>query len=115
VASFKRPAPKVEKPQVPQPTYVSPTVEVSKPATTVHEPNDPVKILAKTCKKRDTDIDLTISIKLPSKAVYDIAADEFENGGDKFIDCLIEGVDVNSIISALRNALVEAYTLADDE
>jgi Ni,Fe-hydrogenase I large subunit len=115
VASFKRPTPKVEEPQVPRPTYVSPTVEVSKPATTVHEPNDPVKILAKTCKKRDTDIDLTISIKLPSKAVYDIAADEFENGGDKFIDCLIEGVDVNSIISALRNALVEAYTLADDE
>lgn len=118
VASFRKPTPKEEipTPVVEAPAYVSPKIESKfvQPTSNI-DPQDPVKILAKTCKKRDTDIDLTLSIKLPSKAVYDIAADEFENGGDKFIDCLIDGVDVQSIISALRSALVEAYTSVNNE
>ena len=75
--------------------------------------SDPIRILAKTCKKRDTDIDLTISIKLPSKAVYDIASEEFEDGGSKFINYLIDEIDINSIISELRNALTIAYESSD--
>lgn len=117
-ATFKKPAPEPEVtiPSAPPPTatpaYIHPVVE-----TKYEEPSesDPVRILAKTCKKRDTDIDLTISIKLPSKAVYNIAAAEFEDGGSKFINYLIEGIDINSIISELRNALTTAYESSDSE
>lgn len=117
-ATFKKPAqePEVTMPSAPPPTvtpaYIHPTVE-----TKYEEPSasDPVRILAKTCKKRDTDIDLTISIKLPSKAVYNIASAEFEDGGSKFINYLIEGIDINSIISELRNALTAAYESSDSE
>ena len=99
-------------PPVVTPEYIRPTVE-----TTYEEPStsDPVRILAKTSKKRDTDIDLTISIKLPSKSVYTIASEEFEDGGSKFINYLIEGIDINSIISELRNALTAAYESSDSE
>lgn len=94
------------------PACIHPTVEAKyeEPSST-----DPVRILAKTCKKRDTDIDLTISIKLPSKAIYNIASAEFEDGGSKFINYLIEGIDINSIILELRNALVSAYESSDSE
>ena len=117
-ASFKKvaPEPEVTMPSTPPPAvtpaYIQPTVE-----TKYEEPSasDPVRILAKTCKKRDTDIDLTISIKLPSKAVYNIASAEFEDGGSKFINYLIEGIDINSIISELRNALTAAYESSDSE
>ena len=110
------PEPEVVIPSTPPPVitpeYIRPTVE-----TTYEEPStsDPVRILAKTSKKRDTDIDLTISIKLPSKSVYTIASEEFEDGGSKFINYLIEGIDINSIISELRNALTAAYESSDSE
>ena len=110
------PEPEVAIPSTPPPVvtpeYTRPTVE-----TTYEEPStsDPVRILAKTSKKRDTDIDLTISIKLPNKSVYKIASEEFEDGGSKFINYLIEGIDINSIISELRNALTAAYESSDSE
>lgn len=110
------PEPEVAIPSTPPPVvtpeYIHPTVE-----TKYEEPStsDPVRILAKTSKKRDTDIDLTISIKLPSKSVYTIASEEFEDGGSKFINYLIEGIDINSIISELRNALTAAYESSDSE
>ena len=121
-AIFKKAAPKPEPepevaipstpPPVVTPECIRPTVE-----TKYEEPStsDPVRILAKTSKKRDTDIDLTISIKLPSKLVYNIASEEFEDGGSKFINYLIEGIDINSIISELRNAITAAYESSDSE
>lgn len=125
-ATFKRSTTKVEEPVqvsvpepvpepevVPKPTTYTPYSQVTPKYESPVDESDPVRILAKTCKKRDTDIDLTLSIKLPSKAVYDIADDEFENGGEKFINYLIEGIDINTIISELRNALTIAYTSSD--
>lgn len=115
-ASFKRSTPAVEPADVPEPvTYTPPSAQVTHKYESPVDASDPVRILAKTCKKRDTDVDLTLSIKLPSKAVYDIADTEFENGGEKFINYLIEGIDINSIISELRNALIIAYGSSDNE
>lgn len=117
-ATFKKlaPEPEITMPSTPPPVLTSAHVN-----TTLENKNedqsasDPVRILAKTCKKRDTDIDLTISIKLPSKAVYNIASAEFEDGGSKFINYLIEEIDINSIISELRNALTTAYESSNSE
>ena len=47
--------------------------------------------------------------------MYNIASAEFEDGGSKFINYLIEGIDINSIISELRNALISAYESSDSE
>lgn len=115
-ATFKRSVNVVEPTIAPKPTtYSPPSAQLTPKYESPVDASDPVRILAKTCKKRDTDIDLTISIKLPSKAVYNIASAEFEDGGSKFINYLIEGIDINSIISELRNALITAYESSDSE
>lgn len=70
---------------------------------------DPVRILVETCKKHDTEIDLTLSIKLPARSMYMIADSEFENGGDKFIDFVVDDIDVSMIVEAVRQQLKHTY------
>ena len=75
---------------------------------------DPVRILAKTCKKHPTEINLTININLPSKSIYNIAESEFENGGNNFVDCLVENIDIKEIVKSISNALKTAYAQEEE-
>lgn len=95
--------------------YMAPSAKNTERYEPEEEKNDPVKILAKTCKKRETDIDLTITISLPSKSVYTIAESEFDNGGEKFINYLIKDIDVNEIISSIKQSLIDLYSNGDSE
>lgn len=78
-------------------------------------PLDPVAILVDTCKKHSTEIPLTLEIDLPMKTLYHISDREFENGGDKFIDYIVDGLDTKIIIDALKVALKKAYCASDAE
>lgn len=69
----------------------------------------PIEILAKTCKKHPTDINLTITIDLPSRSMFKMVSDEFENGGEAFVNCLISKLDINEVIDSIRNSLLIAY------
>ena len=90
-----------EKPVIPAPTATPKISAVSEA--------DPVRILAKTCKKHPTEINLTLNINLPSKSIYNIAESEFENGGKNFVDCLVEDIDITEIVKSLSVALRQAY------
>lgn len=70
---------------------------------------DPVKIFVDSCKKHETTIDLSITVNLPSSSLYNIAESEFEDGGDKFVNYIIQDLDINSIIESLREALKATY------
>ena len=106
----------VNAPVTPAPqSYVAPSPNNVARYEDPSDKNDPVKILAKTCKKRETDIDVTLTISLPSKSVYQIAESEFENGGEKFINYLIRDIDVNEIIANIRESLKELYSNSDSE
>ena len=105
----------VDVPIATQPAYVPPSPNNVARYEDPSEKGDPVKILAKTCKKRETDIDVTLTISLPSKSVYQIAESEFENGGEKFINYLIRDIDVNEIIANIRESLKELYSNSDSE
>ena len=76
---------------------------------------DPVRILVNSCKKHDTPVEMTINMKLPSKYIYNIAVNEFEDGLEKFIDCIVDGIDTKMIIDQLKAALKSAYTSEDSE
>ena len=76
--------------------------------------NDPVKILVDTCKKYPTPVDMTIHVMLPSKSIADIASSEFENGFDKFVECIVNDIDASMIISELRHALKAAYSVSEN-
>lgn len=74
------------------------------------QPKSPVEILVGKCKKHEYSIPLEITANLPAKALYDIANEEFENGGDAFINCIVSEIDISDIISALKDALKSAYS-----
>lgn len=107
-----------EKPVVQQPVVnqapVAPVVQqpvvTSTPKIATVSESDPVRILAKTCKKHPTEINLTLNINLPSKAIYNIAESEFENGGNNFVDCLVEDIDIKEIVRSISEALKESYS-----
>ena len=76
---------------------------------------DPIAILVDSCKKHETEIPLTLTVKLPIRSLYEIANSEFENGGDKFIDYIVEGINTDVIVDALKVALKNAYGAIDGE
>lgn len=103
------PAPKKpEIQQVQREELVIPTPTTTPKISNVSEA-DPVRILAKTCKKHPTEINLTLNINLPSKSIYNIAESEFEDGGKNFVDCLVEDIDITEIVKSLSVALRQAY------
>ena len=71
---------------------------------------DPVRILVDSCKKHDTPVELSLNMKLPSKYIANIASSEFEDGFEKFIDCIVSDIDTKMIIAELKKALSSAYS-----
>jgi hypothetical protein len=71
--------------------------------------SDPVHILVNTCKKHPTEINLTVTLNLPGRGTYNFAKDEFENGDEKFISCLVDMISTEEIENALKKALEDAY------
>lgn len=95
---------------IPQENVAETSVITSTPKISTVSETDPVRILAKTCKKHPTEINLTLNINLPSKAIYNIAESEFENGGKNFVDCLVENIDITEIVKSISDALRDAYS-----
>lgn len=103
-------APAPKKPEIKQIQRDETTIPVAAtPKISTVSEADPVRILAKTCKKHPTEINLTLNINLPSKSIYNIAESEFEDGGKNFVDCLVEDIDITEIVKSLSAALKEAY------
>lgn len=89
---------------------VAPPVETKVEQKQTPHTFDPVNILVSTCKKHETDVDLTLTINLPSKAMYVIANSEFEDGGDKFIDFVVRDIDTKMIIESIKASLKQYYS-----
>jgi len=60
-------------------------------------------------KKFDTVIEMNLIVSLPSKALYNVAEESFEEGGDKVIEYIIRNLDDQKLKDSLRRALKEAY------
>lgn len=87
-------------------------VAAAKPEQKV-QPYNPVHILVDTCKKQETEVSLDLNIMLPSRYIYGIAANEFENGVEDFIDYVVSKIDTTMIINELKIALINAYQTVD--
>lgn len=98
-------------PEVIEPVVVTPSF--AKEEKTMK--NDPVYLIIKNCKKRPTEIGLSLSIDLPSKSVFNMAKDDFEDGASKFIDCVVEDIDPKVILDAIKGALIEAYDVENQQ
>ena len=85
-------------------------VEQPKPVENKQISFDPVNILVDSCKKHDTPVELSLNMKLPSKYIANIASSEFEDGFEKFINCIVSDIDTKMIIAELKKALSSAYS-----
>lgn len=72
--------------------------------------NDPVTILVNKAAKFKTDVNMTMTIDLPAKSIFNIITDNFEDGAEKFINVVLNDIDVDTIKNALKHALLTEYS-----
>jgi len=98
--------PKYEDPPLPS----SPS---NKPEHLIPESNidksDPVYILISKSKKNDIEVTMVMDVSLPSKSLYDISKESFEDGDEKFMDYIIDDLSIDAIKKALKIAIKEMY------
>jgi len=71
--------------------------------------NDPVWIMAEKSKKFPTQIEMSLTVSLPAKSLFNVVEESFDNGGEKLVDYIINNLDNAKIKDELRQALIKAY------
>ena len=77
--------------------------------------SDPVWIMMEKAKKFDTEVSINMVISLPSKSLYNVAKESFENGGETVVEYIISNLDLEEIKNSLKIALKEAYSDGNQE
>jgi len=76
--------------------------------------NDPIFIMLDKSKKVETELDMTLTINLPSKELFDVIKDNFDLGSEKTIDYIIANLDIALIKQSLKNAIDSLYNKKED-
>ena len=88
-------------------------IEVEKFKTDVNI-NDPVYITLEKSKKVEFDVDLTITVTAPSKELFNLIKENFENGEQKTIDYIIQHIDIEYIKKSLITSFKNLYNPKKD-
>lgn len=91
-----------------KPEFTSPGVKVVEEPT-VKNTNDPVYIMLNKAKKVDSEVNMTLTISLPSQSLYDVVCDSFEEGSIKALEYIIESIDISKIKKSLRDGIDSMY------
>ncbi len=70
---------------------------------------DPVWLMMEKSKKNDTEINMSLIISLPSKSLFNVIQESFEDGDKKAISFIIDQIDDVKIKEGLEEALFLAY------
>lgn len=71
--------------------------------------DDPVGILVNSSVKYPSAVSIDLNIDLPAVSLYSTVVENFENGGERFIDRIISQIDYSKITESLRIGLLNAY------
>jgi len=95
---------------------ITPTakVEQSAPEELSVNVSDPVYIMMEKSKKIDTEVNMTLTISLPSAHLFDVVRDSFEDGDKKALEYIIENIDISDIKSALKEGIEQMYGPNED-
>jgi len=85
------------------------SVEILPQKNTINT-GDPVYIMMDKSKKVDTEVNMTLTISLPSQSLFDVVSESFEDGSNKALEYIIENIDIKDIKSALRAGIDSMYT-----
>ena len=83
-----------------------PEIDLSKP---IFNSDDPVYIMMNKSKKKDTEVNMTLTISLPTQSLFDVVKDSFEDGDTKALEYIIENIDISDIKLALKEGIREMY------
>lgn len=92
-----------------QQVYQEPEIVKSKVNT-----EDPVYIMMSKSKKVDKQFEMSLTVSMPPKNLYDVVKESFDEGGQKLIEYIIENIDINDIKEALKIAITEMYENLDE-
>ena len=70
---------------------------------------DPVNIMLNKSKKIDTEINMDLTIALPSKELYNIIKENFEDGDIKILEYIINNLNIDEIKTSLKTGLKNMY------
>lgn len=79
------------------------------PKEVIQHSNDPVWLMMERAKKVDTEVEMAITISLPTKSLFNVADESFDDGGQKVIEYIISNLDDRKLKDSLRIALSQAY------
>ena len=71
--------------------------------------SDPIYIMMSKSKKVDNIIEMSMTVSMPAKSLYNVAEESFDEGGQKVVEYIIDNIDVNDIKDALKIAIAEMY------
>ena len=96
--------------QAPAPPIPQPEILLQPQITTKHiNTSDPVYIMMDKSKKRDTEVNMTLTISLPAQSLFDVVKDSFEDGDKKALEYIIENIDISDIKTALKEGIRQMY------
>jgi len=72
--------------------------------------NDPVYIMMEKSKKQDVDIKMTLTISLPSKNLFNVAKESFDDGEEKALNYITENINTENIKNSLKMGIKEMYS-----
>jgi len=71
--------------------------------------DDPIWGLLEKAKKVDTEVDMNLTISLPTVNLYNVAKENFENGDEKVIEYIVENIDIEHLKQCIRAAIKAMY------
>lgn len=75
---------------------------------------NPLEVLMSNAKKHLTTINMDIEITVPSKSLYNLIINEFDDKySDLFFDYIINNININDIKNALKMGLKNAFSQSD--
>ena len=100
--------------EIKDPITTQPKVEEKAPEKSAVNVSDPVYIMMDKSKKVDTEVNMTLTISLPSSHLFDVVRDSFDDGDKKALEYIIENIDITDIKNALKEGIKAMYGPNED-
>lgn len=76
---------------------------------------DPIGMLIRKVNKTTSIISMDLSVDLPSKSLFNVINENFDDGADRFIEIILDEIDYKIIKESLKHALLNAYKMETNE
>lgn len=90
-------------------------IEQTSPNKSTVNSDDPIYIMMEKSKKIVSEITMSLAVLLPSKSLYNVAKESFDDGDIKTIEYIIENIDISKIKESLKEGIKQMYERDDEK